>query len=69
MAELTELVDLPDWPEGTRLIVRRDPCIRRPAQPVPLPRVPLLGSLHRPGRRPGRTRPTMRAHAHVEQHI
>ncbi|MBI2708092.1 MAG: hypothetical protein HYX34_00095 [Actinobacteria bacterium] len=25
MAELTDLVDLSDWPEGTRLIVRREP--------------------------------------------
>src|ERR1035437_2667230 len=25
VVELTELVDLSDWPEGTRLIVRREP--------------------------------------------
>jgi hypothetical protein len=40
VAELTDLVDLADWPEGTRQIVRREP---------PAPRRP-VGN-HLPGRR------------------
>jgi hypothetical protein len=34
VAELTEFVDLSDWPEGTRLIVRREPRPRRLDRPA-----------------------------------
>ena len=57
VAELTELVDLSEWPEGTPPDrAPRTLASERPAQPLPLPRVPLLGSLHRSRRRPGPTR-------------
>ena len=61
VAELTDLVDLADWPAGTRLIVRREP-LHPGAQrlAVPVAAVPLLGALHRRRRRPRRPR---RAHA------
>jgi Transposase DDE domain group 1 len=61
VCEVTDLVDLSRWPAGTRLIVRREPLHPGAQQnAVPIRRIPLLGSLHRPGRRPGRSRP---AHA------
>ena len=74
VAELTDLVDLAGWPAGTRLIVRREPLHPgRPADPVPLVAVPLLGSLHRRRRRPrqprrahARPRPRRRSHPPTE---
>ena len=56
VAELTSLVTLDALPTGTRLIVRREPLHAGPAQPLPVPRLPLLGFSHRPGRRAGRPR-------------
>lgn len=47
VAELSNLIDLSDWPEGTRLIVRREPLHPAPSTACFPPHVPLLGSLHR----------------------
>ena len=60
---------VPRWPSSPRLIdddevpranpadhPTRTPPPRGPAQPLPLSRLPLLGLLHRPGRRPEGTR-------------
>ena len=55
--ELTDLVDLSSVPHGHP--PHRPPgaaASRCPAEPVPVLRLPLLGPLHRPGRRPGRPR-------------
>jgi hypothetical protein len=76
VAELSELVDLTEWPVGTRLIVRREPLHPGAQHSLfPEPRVPLLGSLHRPGRRPGRAgqdhagpRPSRTQHRAPEGH-
>jgi hypothetical protein len=70
VAELTELVVLSDWPEGTRLIVRREPlhpCAQQSLFPsgefrywghyTDAPGDPVALDAH------------MRAHAHVEDHI
>ena len=55
VAELTDLVDLSDWPAGTRLIVRREPLHPGAQQTLfPSTAVPLLGPLHRRRRRPRR---------------
>jgi Transposase DDE domain group 1 len=70
VAELTDLVDLSDWPEGTRLIVRREP-LHPGAQQTLFPSMlfrywghytdaagdPIALDVH------------MRAHAHVEDNI
>ena len=57
VCELTSLIDDHKLPEGHPADrPARAPAPRRPAQPVPLPRVPLLGLLHRPGGSPRRTR-------------
>ena len=70
VAELTDLVDLTDWPDGTRLIVRREP-LHPGAQQTLFPSMlfrywghytdaagdPIALDVH------------MRAHAHVEDHI
>ena len=52
-AELTDLVDLSNWPDGTRLIVRREP-LHPGAQQTLLPSTEFRywGPVHRPGRRP-----------------
>lgn len=52
VADLTDLLDTSGWPDGTRLIVRREPCTRRPTDPLSLRVVPILGPLDRPARRP-----------------
>ena len=70
MTELTDAVDLSRWPEGTRLIVRREP--RHPGAQQSL----FASELWRywghytdqPGD-PATLDADMRAHAHVEQHI
>ena len=55
--ELTTYVNLSSMPEGTRLIIRREPPTPRgPAQSLCQPQVPLLGLLLRRRGRPGRTR-------------
>ena len=70
VTELTDLVDLSDWPQGTRLIVRREP-LHPGAQQTLFPSMlyrywghytdatgdPVALDVH------------MRAHAHVEDHI
>ncbi|MGH9270657.1 MAG: IS1380 family transposase, partial [Ilumatobacteraceae bacterium] len=70
VAELTDLVDLSDWPEGTRLIVRREP-LHPGAQQTLFPSMMFRYWGHY-------TDATgdavdldvhMRAHAHVEDHI
>ena len=74
VAELTDLVDLADWPAGTRLIVRREPLHPGAQQTLfPSTAVPLLGSLHRRRRRPRhprrahpRPRPRRRSHPPTE---
>lgn len=70
VAELTELVDLSDWPEGTRLIVRREP-LHPGAQQSLFP-----SAMHRywghytdAAGDPVDLDVHMRAHAHVEDHI
>jgi hypothetical protein len=70
VAELTDLVDLSDWPDGTRLIVRREP-LHPGAQQT------LFPSLHHrywghytdAAGDPVNLDVDMRAHAHVEDHI
>ena len=69
VVELTDLVDLTDWPPYPTHHAPRAPASRRPAEPVPLHHVPLLGPLHRRRRRPRRPRRALRAHAHVEDNI
>lgn len=68
--ELTELVDLSDWPEGTRLIVRREP--RHPgAQKSLFPSLEFRYWGHYTDQAGDAvTLDThMRAHAHIEDHI
>jgi len=70
VAELTDLVDLSDWPDGTRLIVRREP-LHPGAQQT------LFPSLHHrywghytdAAGDPVDLDVDIRAHAHVEDHI
>jgi hypothetical protein len=70
VAELTDLVDLADWPEGTRLIVRREP-LHPGAQQTLWPSTPFRYWGHYTDQRgdPVTLDTTMRAHAHVEDHI
>ena len=52
VAEISDSVDLSSWPEGSRLIVRRErPTPGRPAVVHRPRRVPLPGDPHRPRRR------------------
>ena len=70
VAELTDLVDLDGWPTGTRLIVRREP-LHPGAQHSLLPSTEFRYWGHytdQPGD-PVTLDATMRAHAHVEDHI
>jgi hypothetical protein len=70
VAELTDLVNLDGWPEGTRLIVRREP-LHPGAQQTLLPSTEFRYWGHytdQPGH-PGDLDTHMRAHAHVEDHI
>ncbi|MGH9258888.1 MAG: IS1380 family transposase [Acidimicrobiales bacterium] len=70
VAELTDLVDLSGWPDGTRLIVRREP-LHPGAQHSLFPSTEFRYWGHytdQPGD-PVTLDATMRAHAHVEDHI
>lgn len=70
VAELTDLIDLGGWPEGTRLIVRREP-LHPGAQTSLLPSLEFRFWGHFTDRAgtPGEADLHMRAHAHVEDHI
>jgi len=70
VAELTELVDLSEWPEGTRFIVRREP-LHPGAQHSLFPSLEYRYWGHYSDRDgdPVELDQTMRAHAHVELHI
>jgi len=70
VAELTDLVDLSDWPDGTRLIVRREP-LHPGAQQTLLPSTQFRywGHYTDQAGDPVTLDATMRAHAHVEDHI
>jgi len=70
VTELTDLVDLSDWPDGTRLIVRREP--RHPgAQHSLFPSMAFRywGHYTDAAGDPVALDVHMRAHAHVEDHI
>jgi len=68
--ELTDLVDLTDWPEGTRLIVRREP-LHPGAQQTLFPSLEFRywGHYTDAAGDPVALDTHMRAHAHVEDHI
>ena len=70
VAELTELVDLSGWPEGTRLIVRREP-LHPGAQHSLFPSLEYRywGHYTDGDASPVELDRTMRAHAHVELHL
>jgi hypothetical protein len=70
VAELTDLVDTSGWPEGTRLIVRREP-LHPGAQQTLLPSTQFRYWGHWTDQTgdPVTLDATMRAHAHVEDHI
>jgi hypothetical protein len=70
VAELTELVDLSEWSEGTRLIVRREP-LHPGAQHSLFPSLEYRywGHYTDQDGDPVELDVTMRAHAHVELHI
>jgi len=70
VAELTDLVDLSGWPAGTRLIVRREP-LHPGAQQTLLPSTQFRYWGHYTDQvgDPVTLDATMRAHAHVEDHI
>lgn len=70
VAELTELVDLSDWPEGTRLIVRREPLHPGAQQSLfPSTLFRYWGHYTDAAGDPATLDVHMRAHAHVENHI
>jgi hypothetical protein len=70
VADLSELVDLSEWPEGTRLIVRREP-LHPGAQHSLFPSLEYRywGHYSDQDGDPVFLDQTMRAHAHVELHI
>jgi hypothetical protein len=70
VADLSELVDLSEWPEGTRLIVRREP-LHPGAQHSLFPSLEYRywGHYSDQDGEAVELDQTMRAHAHVEQHI
>jgi hypothetical protein len=70
VAELTDLVDLSAWPEGTRLIVRREP-LHPGAQTSLFPSLEYRywGHYTDQATPPVDSDVFMRAHAHVEDHI
>jgi hypothetical protein len=70
VADLSELVDLSEWPEGTRLIVRREP-LHPGAQHSLFPSLEYRYWGHYSDQDGDAVTldQTMRAHAHVEQHI
>ena len=70
VADITDLVDLTDWPAGTRLIVRREP--RHPGAQrslFPSERFRYWGHYTDATGDPATLDAHMRAHAHVEDHI
>ena len=70
MCDVTDLVDLPGWPEGTRLIIRRQR--KHPgAQTSLLPDLDyrFWGHYTDQAGNPVELDRKMRAHAHVEDHI
>jgi hypothetical protein len=70
VAELTDLVDLTDWPAGTRLIVRREPLHPGAQQTLfPSTQFRYWGHYTDQAGDPVTLDTTMRAHAHVEDHI
>jgi Transposase DDE domain group 1 len=70
VAELTDLVDLCDWPEGTRLIVRREPLHPGAQQSLfPSTMFRYWGHYTDAAGDPVVLDVHMRAHAHVEDHI
>ena len=70
VAELTEHVDLADWPEGTRLIVRREPLHPGAQQSLfPSAMFRYWGHYTDADGDPVTLDVHMRAHAHVEDHI
>ena len=70
VAELTDLVDTSDWPPGTRLIVRREP-LHPGAQHSLFPSTEFRYWGHWTDQTgdPAALDATIRAHAHVEDHI
>jgi hypothetical protein len=70
VAELTDLVDLSSWPDGTRLIVRREP-LHPGAQHTLFPSTEFRYWGHYTDQHgdPVTLDASMRAHAHVEDHI
>jgi Transposase DDE domain group 1 len=70
VAELTDLVDLSGWPDGTRLIVRREPLHPGAQQTLfPSTEFRYWGHYTDQAGDPVTLDATMRAHAHVEDHI
>ena len=70
VAELTELVDLSGWPEGTRLIVRREPLHPGAQQSLfASTQFRYWGHYTDAAGDPVTLDAHMRAHAHVEDHI
>ncbi len=70
VAELTDLVDLSDWPPGTRLIVRREPLHPGAQQSLfPSMMFRYWGHYTDAAGDPVTLDVHMRAHAHVEDHI
>jgi hypothetical protein len=70
VAELTDLVDLGDWPDGTRLIVRREPLHPGAQQTLfPSTEFRYWGHYTDQDGDPATLDATMRAHAHVEDHV
>jgi hypothetical protein len=70
VAELTDLVDLSDWPPGTRLIVRREPLHPGAQQSLfPSTMFRYWGHYTDAAGDPVALDVHMRAHAHVEDHI
>jgi hypothetical protein len=70
VCEVTDLVDLSDWPDGTRLIIRREP-LHPGAQRSLFPSLQFRfwGHYTDQAGDPVQLDVTMRAHAHVENHI
>jgi hypothetical protein len=71
VVEVTDLVDLSDWPAGTRLIIRREPLHPGAQQSLfPSERYRYWGHFtDAAGTDPVELDRHMRAHAHVEDHI
>jgi DDE family transposase len=70
VAELTDLIDLADWPDGTRLIVRREPLHPGAQQSLfPSTTFRYWGHYTDADGDPVDLDAHMRAHAHVEDHI